>query len=36
LLAAVLQAIASGVPNPAELAQEALKSLGLDFDRWKA
>lgn len=32
----VLQAIADGAPNPAELAQEALKTGDIDFARWCA
>ncbi len=32
----VLQAIADGAPNGAELAAEALKTRDLDFSRWYA
>lgn len=32
----VLQAIADGAPNAAELASEALRSKGIDFARWCA
>ena len=32
----VLQAIADGVENPAELAKEALKTNEVDFCRWNA
>lgn len=32
----VLQAIADGADNPAELAQEALKTQDIDFARWCA
>lgn len=32
----VLEAIANGAPNAAELARAALKSSELDFSRWTA
>ena len=32
----VLQAIADGATNAQELAREALKTLGIEFERWCA